>query len=377
MKKNVKIILSALISTLFVSFGLFGSYIIHKNMKYSSLALNSSLGTMADLSSINNIDKSLMDSISENQKFVVSVYANIDKGVSQGSGFLYNDKGDIITNAHVVGGSKDLRIKMADNTIYSGTVIGKSTNLDVALIRVPALKNKTPLKVDKDYKASLGDEVIAIGSPHGLENAITTGIINGLNRTFTIEEYKYKNMYQITAPVDNGSSGGPLLDKKTGEVIGINSAKSDGNSIGYSIPINQVLQDVDAWSKNPAAPVTTDITPKYKYEDTEGKKISSENLVKYFYSCINSKDYVAAYALLGSEWQSKTDYNLFRKGFLTTKNVDILSISSNISSDNSITIVGIINSQDTSKTDKYKVIYTVDYENNVLKILKGSAQKLK
>ena len=149
-----------------------------------------------------------MDSISENQKFVVSVYANIDKGVSQGSGFLYNDKGDIITNAHVVGGSKDLRIKMADNTIYSGTVIGKSTNLDVALIRVPALKNKTPLKVDKDYKASLGDEVIAIGSPHGLENAITTGIINGLNRTFTIEEYKYKNMYQITAPVDNGSSGG-------------------------------------------------------------------------------------------------------------------------------------------------------------------------
>lgn len=376
-KNNTTIILSALVSTLFVSFGLFGSYIIHKNMKYSSLAANSSFGTLQDLNSINNTNKNLMDIISENQKLVVSIYANTDKGISQGSGFLYNDQGDIITNAHVIGDAKDLRVRMADTTIYLGTVIGKSTNLDVALVRVPALKGKTPLKINKNYKAALGNEVIAIGSPLGLENTITTGILSGLNRSFTIENYNYKNMYQITAPIDNGSSGGPLLDKKTGDVVGINSAKAGGNSVGFSIPINQVLQDVEAWSKNPAVPVTTDITPKYKYEDTEDKKVSAEYIIKYFYDCINSQDYVAAYTLLGSEWQSKTNYNSFRKGFLPTRNVEILNLSSSINSDNSITIIVNIKTQETNISNNYKVTYTVDYENNVLKILKGNAQKLK
>lgn len=376
-KNNTTIILSALVSTLFVSFGLFGSYIIHKNMKYSSLAANSSFGTLQDLNSINSTNKNLMDIISENQKLVVSIYANTDKGISQGSGFLYNDQGDIITNAHVIGDAKDLRVRMADTTIYLGTVIGKSTNLDVALVRVPALKGKTPLKINKNYKATLGNEVIAIGSPLGLENTITTGILSGLNRSFTIENYNYKNMYQITAPIDNGSSGGPLLDKKTGDVVGINSAKAGGNSVGFSIPINQVLQDVEAWSKNPAVPVTTDITPKYKYEDTEDKKVSAEYIIKYFYDCINSQDYVAAYTLLGSEWQSKTNYNSFRKGFLPTRNVEILNLSSSINSDNSITIIVNIKAQETNISNNYKVTYTVDYENNVLKILKGNAQKLK
>lgn len=376
-KNNTKLILSALVSTLFVSFGLFGSYIIHKNMKYSSLSANSSLGTLHDLSSLNNNNNNFMDNLSENQKSVVSIYANTDKGLSQGSGFLYNNNGDIITNAHVIGDAKDLRVRMADTTIYLGTVIGKSTNLDVALIRVPALKGKTPLKINKDYKASLGDNIIAIGSPLGLENTITTGIISGLNKSFTIENYNYKNMYQITAPIDNGSSGGPLLDKKTGQVIGINSAKSGGNSIGFSIPINQVLQDVEAWSKNPAVPVTTDVTPKYRYEDTEDKKVSSEYLIKYFYDCINSQDYVAAYTLLGSEWQSKTNYNLFRKDFLSTRNIEVLNLTSSINSDNSITVVGKIKTKDTVNSNTYKVTYTIDYENNVLKILKENAEKLK
>ncbi|QBD84502.1 trypsin-like serine protease [Clostridium tetani] len=368
-KYNFKFILSSILSIVFISFGITGSYVIHSTMKHSTLSTNSQLGSIEDLKSIQNRDKGLSKIINESQKLVMLVYADTEKGLSQGSGFLYNDKGDVITNAHVVGDAIDVNVRLIDSTLYKGTVIGKSPSLDIALIRVPALNKKSPLKINKNYKPKIGNEIIAIGSPFGLENTITTGIISAIDRNFTIGQYEYKNMYQITAPIDNGSSGGPLLDKHTGDIIGVNSAKAGDSSIGFSIPINQVIEYVETWSQNPAVDVTKDTSPKASIDDIKEKKYTSEYLIRYFYDGINAQNYLEAYTLLGSELQSKLTYENFKKNYADIKITNIKNISSKINGDESISVTTTIQNMYDKVTQEVKMNFILDFENNTLKII--------
>ncbi|RXI46505.1 protease [Clostridium tetani] len=368
-KYNFKFILSSILSIVFISFGITGSYVIHSTMKHSTLSTNSQLGSIEDLKSIQNRDKGLSKIINESQKLVMLVYADTEKGLSQGSGFLYNDKGDVITNAHVVGDAIDVNVRLIDSTLYKGTVIGKSPSLDIALIRVPALNKKSPLKINKNYKPKIGNEIIAIGSPFGLENTITTGIISAIDRNFTIGQYEYKNMYQITAPIDNGSSGGPLLDKHTGNIIGVNSAKAGDSSIGFSIPINQVIEYVETWSQNPAVDVTKDTSPKASIDDIKEKKYTSEYLIRYFYDGINAQNYLEAYTLLGSDLQSKLTYENFKKNYADIKITNIKTISSKIKEDESISVTTTIQNTYDKVTQEVKMNFILDFENNTLKII--------
>ncbi|MBU5269654.1 S1C family serine protease [Clostridium cochlearium] len=368
-KYNFKFILSSILSVVFISFGIAGSYVIHNTMKHSTISTNSKLGSIEDLKSIQIKDKGLSKIINESQKLVMLVYADTEKGLSQGSGFLYNDKGDVITNAHVVGDALDVNVRLIDSTLYKGTVIGKSPSLDIALIRVPALENRSPLKINKNYKAKIGNEIIAIGSPFGLENTITTGIISAVDRNFTIGQYEYKNMYQITAPIDNGSSGGPLLDKHTGDIIGVNSAKAGDSSIGFSIPINQVIEYVETWSQNPAVNVTKDTSPKASIDDIKEKKYTSEYLVRYFYECINAENYLEAYTILGSDLQSKLTYENFKKNYEEIKTIEVKNIFSKVNKDKSISITAIIKNSYDKVTKEIKINYILDFENNTLKII--------
>lgn len=368
-KYNFKFILSSILSVVFISFGIAGSYVIHNTMKHSTISTNSKLGSIEDLKSIQIKDKGLSKIINESQKLVMLVYADTEKGLSQGSGFLYNDKGDVITNAHVVGDALDVNVRLIDSTLYKGTVIGKSPSLDIALIRVPALENRSPLKINKNYKAKIGNEIIAIGSPFGLENTITTGIISAVDRNFTIGQYEYKNMYQITAPIDNGSSGGPLLDKHTGDIIGVNSAKAGDSSIGFSIPINQVIEYVETWSQNPSVNVTKDTSPKASIDDIKEKKYTSEYLVRYFYECINAENYLEAYTILGSDLQSKLTYENFKKNYEEIKTIEVKNIFSKVNKDKSISITAIIKNSYDKVTKEIKINYILDFENNTLKII--------
>ncbi|CDI48905.1 S1C family serine protease [Clostridium tetani] len=368
-KYNFKFILSSILSIVFISFGITGSYVIHSTMKHSTLSTNSQLGSIEDLKSIQNRDKGLSKIINESQKLVMLVYADTEKGLSQGSGFLYNDKGDVITNAHVVGDAIDVNVRLIDSTLYKGTVIGKSPSLDIALIRVPALNKKSPLKINKNYKPKIGNEIIAIGSPFGLENTITTGIISAIDRNFTIGQYEYKNMYQITAPIDNGSSGGPLLDKHTGDIVGVNSAKAGHSSIGFSIPINQVIEYVETWSQNPAVDVTKDTSPKASIDDIKEKKYTSEYLIRYFYEGINSQNYLETYTLLGSDLQSKLTYENFKKNYADIKITNIKTISSKINGDESISVTTTIQNMYDKVTKEVKMNFILDFENNTLKII--------
>jgi len=176
----------------------------------------------------------------------------ISNGTSQGSGFLINKNGDILTNAHVVEGNTSAIIKDHNGTEYQGTVIGYSNEVDIALIRVPNLAEHSPLSLETTDKSQLGDEIIALGSPRGLENSATLGNISGVDRTFVIEPHLYDGIYQISAPLAPGSSGGPLLDRKTEKVIAINSAKMNGeDNIGFSIPLYKIMNTITQWSSAP------------------------------------------------------------------------------------------------------------------------------
>ncbi|WP_226655918.1 trypsin-like peptidase domain-containing protein [Guptibacillus hwajinpoensis] len=169
---------------------------------------------------------------------------------SLGSGFLFQDNGTVVTNAHVVAGYIDVILRDQDGREMNGKVIGISNQYDVALIKVQNLKGTSPLEIEMK-ESEVGTEVIALGSPQGLENTASIGYLTGLDRSFE-SEFQYENVYQIDAQVSPGSSGGPLLDGKTGKVIGINSALlTSDESIAFSIPMYTMTKLLTNWSQSP------------------------------------------------------------------------------------------------------------------------------
>src|SRR5690625_5204865 len=165
-----------------------------------------------------------------------------------GSGFLYNDKGDIITNAHVIEDANVIYVRTSNAHIYSAAVIGIGEDTDIAVIRVPELADQSFLSTEKDSSGEIGDEIIALGSPHGFQNTVTLGIISGSERNFSVDGYDYNNVYQISAQITHGNSGGPLIHRNTGNVIGINSVGTNDGTIGFSIPILEVIDQIEQWS---------------------------------------------------------------------------------------------------------------------------------
>ncbi|UZQ51781.1 S1C family serine protease [Clostridium kluyveri] len=382
MKKNKNFVISLIITIIVICCGVTLCFLIHKNISLKTSKNSSKLADIEDVLSSSK-PKDLKTIIHENEKLVVSLDVEKSTGKVTGSGFLYNTKGDIITNAHVIDGASSITVKMSDTTTYKGTLIGKSDVTDVALVRVDKLKEKTPMKISKSSNVDIGDEIIAMGSPLGLQNTATIGIISGLNRDFYIENYEYKGAYQISAPISSGNSGGPLLDKTTGEVIGINSAKSGNESIGFSIPITQILPLVNTWADNPIAYTSSSENTDKSYTE-EHSNLSTEDaayLVSYFYNNINSQDYVTAYSLLGSSWQESITYDNFRKDYIETLSVKIDTMTcgklDNGNIQVSTTIQATQGTKSNSTVNTYNIIYNVGYENNVLKILSGKTNSTK
>ncbi|MDQ0164071.1 S1C family serine protease [Aeribacillus alveayuensis] len=321
----------------------------------------------------------LKEIIHKSQKLVVQI--ETEDG-TLGSGFLYNNKGDIVTNAHVVANVKEVKVKTADSKEFTGTVIGVSNNIDVALVRVPELSSLQPLKVTKNRKAEVGDEVLALGSSLGLQNTVTTGIISGVGRTFDLQPFHYENVYQISAPIAPGNSGGPLVDSKTGEVLGINSAGYDQGSIGFSIPITNVISLIEEWSEHPMTklPEIVFVGNAYAHEEGDSFEEMAERLVSYFFENINYGDYVTAYSLLGSSWKSKISYEKFRNGYLDTLSVTVDDMNARQQGD-TVSVTAVITAEE-RKNDgisyaKYKLNYEIGYENDELKILTGKGEEIK
>jgi S1-C subfamily serine protease len=167
-----------------------------------------------------------------------------------GSGFLYAKGGLIVTNAHVVAGYTDVVVRNSVGREAPGKVIGISGKYDVALIRAEAYKDVAPLKTEM-AATKVGTEVIALGSPTGLENSASIGYLTGTDRHFE-NEFIYEKAYQVDVQIESGSSGGPLIDAKTGKVIGINSiVLNENRRFGFSIPLNSMTSLVDGWIASP------------------------------------------------------------------------------------------------------------------------------
>ncbi|MEL3970930.1 trypsin-like peptidase domain-containing protein [Rossellomorea oryzaecorticis] len=373
-------ITSIVVSFIIVGAGMVSVYLINKEVP-NQLKAESAIAVVTEEKADEKpeMTKELKEIIRDVQKVVVKI--EVPGGM--GSGFLYNDKGDVITNAHVVSNVKDVRIIAADSREFDGTVIGISSDTDVAVVRVPGLAQSDFLKVSQN-KADIGEEVLALGSPLGLQNTVTTGIISGVDRDFDLEPYHYEDVYQISAPIAPGNSGGPLVDVKTGEVLGINSAGTNQGAIGFSIPLSNVLSMIEGWSKSPMTilPETVAATEteneEYNYKEPLNTEVA-EYVVHYFYESVNYQDYVTAYSLLGSEWQQETAYKDLRNGYLQTESVAIDEITSTDNGD-SYTVVAIISAEEniegTFRYSKYRVTYKLGYENDQLKILSGDAKKI-
>lgn len=320
----------------------------------------------------------LKDVIFNTQKKVVMI--ELDDG-SLGSGFLYNKQGDIITNAHVVAGALNVKVKTADARTLDGKVIGIGTDMDIAVVRVPELADTEPLSLAQNSNADVGDNVLALGSPLGLQNTITTGIISGVGRDFTIDPYVYTNLYQISAPIAPGNSGGPLIHADTGEVLGINSAMaSESNTIGFSIPVSEIQETVQKWSKNPGKDLPKTSKPATDtVSDAPSVQDDAQYIVSYFYESLSMQDYVTAYSLLGSRWQSNLSYADFRQGYIQTGEVSIDSIIASKDGDQvKVTVEITAEERKDSGTvySSYKLDYVLGYENDILKILSGEGKKL-
>jgi len=160
---------------------------------------------------------------------------------AEGSGFVIDGDGHIATNQHVVDGANSITVTFADGKKASAKVVGTDSSTDVAVIKVDAPKSELhPLQFADSNGVLVGDGVVAIGSPFGLEGTVTTGIVSALNRTIQApNNFTINGAIQTDAAINHGNSGGPLLDAD-GHVIGINAqieSDSGGNDgVGFAIP---------------------------------------------------------------------------------------------------------------------------------------------
>jgi putative serine protease PepD len=164
---------------------------------------------------------------------------------AQGSGFVYDTSGHIVTNAHVVDGAQSVEVTFSNGKTYDATVVGTDPSTDLAVLEVDAPASLlVPLTLGDSSKVSVGDAVVAIGSPFGLQNSVTAGIVSALGRSMEAPNgFTINGSIQTDAAINHGNSGGPLLDMN-GRVIGVNAqiaSESGGNEgVGFAIPSNTV-----------------------------------------------------------------------------------------------------------------------------------------
>jgi putative serine protease PepD len=172
---------------------------------------------------------------------VVEITVSVSGGQAQGSGFVYDTKGHIVTNEHVVDGASSISVEFPDGSKSSATLVGSDASTDLAVIQVQAPASKLhPLALGDSGQLSVGDPVVAIGSPFGLSETVTSGIVSALHRDMTSPNgFAIADSIQTDAAINHGNSGGPLFDA-SGHVIGINTQiKSDsgGNEgVGFAVP---------------------------------------------------------------------------------------------------------------------------------------------
>jgi Do/DeqQ family serine protease len=205
------------------------------------------------------------------------------RDASLGSGFIINRDGYILTNDHVVRDAETIKVKLSNDTVYTGKVVGGDPKTDIAVIKIDS-KEPLPVAVLGDSsKLQVGQWAIAIGNPFGLDRTVTVGVVSATGRSnMGIEAYE--DFIQTDASINPGNSGGPLLNIH-GEVIGINSAiVATGQGIGFAIPVNMAKHVVEqliskgtvsrGWLGVSIQPVTEDIAASFGLKKAAGALVN-------------------------------------------------------------------------------------------------------
>lgn len=157
-----------------------------------------------------------------------------------GSGFIMSREGYILTNNHVVEDAERIKVKLAGGKEFDGRIVGRDPKTDLALIKIQASPDLQPLRLGNSDELKVGNWVVAVGSPFGLEQTVTAGIVSAKGRV--IGSGPYDSFIQTDASINPGNSGGPLINLQ-GEVVGINTAIiASGQGIGFAIPINMAKE---------------------------------------------------------------------------------------------------------------------------------------
>src|SRR5215217_7965914 len=219
-----------------------------------------------------------------------------ENATALGSGFVYDNKGRIITNNHVVGDAKIVDITLVDRNRYTANVIGTDIFSDIAVLEI--VENLTqrspplnPLIIGNSSELEVGEQVIAIGNPFGLAGTMTTGIISQIGRLLPDPQtgFSIPNAIQTDTIINPGNSGGPLLNMN-GQVIGMNTAGLFGSGIGFAIPSNAITRIVPTliekgnythpWLGLSAATLTSDLAESVEGLETNFKGVLVDSIVK-------------------------------------------------------------------------------------------------
>lgn len=205
---------------------------------------------------------------------------------SIGSGFIFTKDGYILTNNHVVAGAEQVKVYLTSRPEpYTAKIIGSDQELDLAIIKIEAGNDLPVLSLGDSSRVNVGNWVVAIGNPYGLDHTVTVGVVSAKGRPLTINGQEFKDLIQTDASINPGNSGGPLLNL-AGEVVGINTAiNAQAQGIGFAIPSSTVQQVLDQLIKNGKVsrpwmgvilqPVTEELAQYFKLDKATGVLINS------------------------------------------------------------------------------------------------------
>jgi S1-C subfamily serine protease len=212
---------------------------------------------------------------------------------SLGSGFVIDKTGHIVTNYHVVQGAKKINVSFSNGASTKATIVGVDPSSDIAVLKVGASSRAlTPLPLGNSDEMRVGDPVVAIGNPFGLDRTVTAGIVSAIQRAITAPNgYTIDHVIQTDAAINHGNSGGPLLNRR-GQVIGVNAQIETGSSgnggnvgVGFAIPSNtvknviaQLIREgrVDrAFIGISATPITRDLARVFRLPVPKGLLVQS------------------------------------------------------------------------------------------------------
>lgn len=198
---------------------------------------------------------------------------------ASGSGLIVDSDGHIVTNNHVIGDATEIEVRFSDKTKLIAQVIGKDPDTDLALLKVTADRPLPRAQFGDSATVKVGQWVLAVGNPFGLDRTVTLGVVSGIGRE-NMNLSRYENFIQTDASINPGNSGGPLFNLR-GEVIGINTAIINfAQGIGFAIPSNMAKQVIDqllakgkvirGWLGVGIQPLTADLAKKFGVSDGEG-----------------------------------------------------------------------------------------------------------